>query len=86
MKVIRCPHCGAEYLPSEIFMPEDFLESPSDIFKTDEGTIKDANVEEACLVEDYICDFCNKKFTVRAQIDFNVDGLEFDEDEYVTRL
>ena len=25
--VVKCPVCGQEYLPSEIFLPNDFLEN-----------------------------------------------------------
>ncbi len=83
--IIKCPKCGAEYLASEIFMPEDFLEYPIDILRTDKGIIEDANIEDACLTEDYICDYCNTKFTVKAKVSYNVLESDFDE-EYTTKL
>lgn len=38
--VIKCPHCGAEYLPSEIFMPEDILGgAPKNLIKDPLGKV-----------------------------------------------
>ena len=31
--VITCPHCGREYLPAEIYVPDAFFGKPSDIEK-----------------------------------------------------
>ena len=30
---IKCPHCGREYLPGEIFMPKSFLGQPKNVIK-----------------------------------------------------
>ena len=31
--LIKCPHCNAEYLPAEIYYPDEFLGRPTDINK-----------------------------------------------------
>ena len=31
--VIKCPHCGYEYVPAEIFMLGDFLGKPTDLIR-----------------------------------------------------
>ena len=36
---IRCPHCGCEYLPAEIYLPNDFLGYPTNIIKDEKGEI-----------------------------------------------
>lgn len=32
-QVIRCPQCGAEYLPGEIYLPKYFLGQPKNVSK-----------------------------------------------------
>ena len=85
IKTIKCPYCGAEYLPSEIFMPEDLLDKTYTIHKSKDGIIEFAEGEDAELIESYICDYCDKQFKIFANINYIVmrDGIE---EEYVTKL
>ena len=94
MKVIKCPYCGAEFLPSEIYLRDYFLGKPFGNIERDEknriildddgnpihyqGILQD-------LKEEFNCDFCDKKFEVEAYIKYNVRGIEFKE-EYVSNL
>lgn len=86
MNLIKCPHCGAEYLPEEIFFADDLLGHPSDIVKDEEGKIKyfkDNNKEKS---EEYICDYCNKTFKVSVKFQFNVQKFDDFDDEYSIKL
>ena len=85
IKTIKCPHCGAEYLPSEIFMPEDLLDKTYTIHKTKDGIIEFAEGKDAELIESYICDYCDKQFIVVADINF-ISMKDDVEEEYVTKL
>lgn len=72
--VIRCPHCGAEYLPGEIYMPGSLIGQPDDIVKDAVGKIiyEDYSTEarEPDMIERYICDYCEKPFVVEATITY----------------
>ena len=84
-QVVVCPYCGAQYLVSEIFMPEDLLDKAYTIHKNDKGIIEFVNGEEAELVESYVCDYCDKQFKVEAST-FYVAKKDDIEEEYVTKL
>ncbi len=72
MKII-CPHCGAEYLPAEIFYPNHFLGKPKHITKDAFGKLK-FYVGNMDLNETYICDYCNTRLHVAAKVSFSVNG------------
>ena len=38
--VIKCPKCGYEYLPAEIFFPDVLLGEPSNIIRDEEGKVE----------------------------------------------
>ena len=82
---IRCPYCGAEYVPSEIFMPETLLDKSNIIDKDANGKIENVEGQEAELSESYICDYCNKEFVVEASIVYKERMIDIEE-EYVTKL
>ena len=69
-EVITCPHCGREYLPAEIYMPKDFFGKPSEIERDYQGKIMDFMGKSIDYTESFICDACDKKFFVSAQIRF----------------
>ena len=72
--VIRCPHCGAEYLPGEIYMPGSLIGQPDEVIRDSLGKIiyEDYNTEtrEPNLEERYICDYCDKPFVIEATITY----------------
>jgi transposase-like protein len=63
--IIKCPYCGKEYFPSEIYVPKNFLGTAChmgcDIYFG----------EDMDLLESYTCDSCNNLFSVEATITFN---------------
>lgn len=72
--VIRCPHCGAEYLPGEIYMPGDLIGQPDDVVKDAFGRIlyEDYSTEdkEPHTSEHFICEYCEKPFIIEATITY----------------
>lgn len=72
--IIKCPHCGAEYLPGEIYLPGSLIGQPDDIVKDGLGRIlyEDYSTEtrEPDMMEQFICDYCNKPFIVEATVTY----------------
>lgn len=86
--VIKCPYCNWEYLPGEIYLPKYFLGQPTDIFRLVDGKIDYEFGTPQDLTEHFICDKCNKPFTVSASITYKVtkdDQFDFDSD-YTSEL
>ena len=69
--IIKCPKCGREYLPAEIYLPDSFLGKPKNIFKDDNGRIDDYMGKNMDLKEEFICDGCGVKFDIAAKVSFN---------------
>ena len=71
---IRCVHCGAEYLPGEIYMPGALIGQPDELVKDSLGKIiyvdYDSAEREPSVEEQFICDFCDKPFVVEAIITY----------------
>lgn len=86
--IIRCPHCDAEYLPSEIFYPNDFLGKPSDIEKTSTGEILCAyGGTSQKFAEEFVCEYCNKPLIITTKHSYNVAvNLKKDNDAFTTPL
>lgn len=85
--VIKCPHCGAEYLACEIFMPTDILGKSATVIKDALGKIIYVDWEEEyepAQKETYYCDHCDKPFAVEPVISFKVTkedpALDFSEE------
>jgi len=68
---ITCPYCGCEYLPQEIYIPEDFLPELDDLTKDDAGHIVAVHEEAMHTCEEYTCDRCNHRFRVIAKVEFS---------------
>lgn len=68
--VIKCPYCGYEYLPGEIYLPKYFLGQPKEIERLVDGRIDVEFGIPQDNSEHYICDKCNKPFNVMAKISF----------------
>lgn len=81
---IRCPYCNAEYLPAEIYYPNSFLGKPFNIIKDGDSNILGYNGDDMDTLETYICDKCNKQFSVDASITFRTTFVAdmFDEDDF----
>lgn len=66
--IIKCPHCGAEYLIEELVMPEDVIGKRYAI-KDSKGKIEYIEGELPEMITEYICDYCDKKFKVQLFLD-----------------
>ena len=90
--VIKCPHCGWEYTPSDIFLPGDFLGRPDTVIRDALGKILYEDYDEMNepnLEEHYICDNCDKPFIITATISYKskVEAEELDfSSEYCSLL
>ena len=85
---IKCPKCGHEYLPSEIFIPNTFFGFPVHIERDEAGKIIDFIGNSMDIEDTFICDKCNSNFKIKTDIVFNtslIDDVDFDKD-YVTVL
>jgi predicted nucleic-acid-binding Zn-ribbon protein len=84
--VIKCPRCGMEYLPAEIFMPDDFLGKPESILRDDNGHIEFHEGNSLGLDETYTCDKCGCVFDVHGDVSFTTSEHAEDKskDDYVT--
>lgn len=79
----RCPHCGAQYLPAEIYMPGAFLGRPDDLVKDSLGKILYEDYKEGQepdMIEHYICDYCEKPFVVEATVTYKTMAEEPEKD------
>lgn len=81
---IVCPICGAEYLPVEIFIPEEFFGKPDEVIRDPADKIEFFLGKGMNLNEEYICDSCGTNMRITARLSFDVDTDQVDEDEYVT--
>ena len=91
--LIKCPHCGAEYLPGEIYMPGALIGQPTDVVKDSLGKILYEDYEpanrEPNMTEQFICDYCNKPFIVEATVTYKTRAEEPEKDfstQYVSLL
>lgn len=83
--VIKCPNCGTEYLPAEIYVPNAFFGKPSNIAKHN-GKVVSFYGDSMDLRESYTCDTCDTKFTVRASVLFNTSVEEDFEQGYTANF
>lgn len=70
-EIIKCPVCGGEYVPAEIYLPDYFLGRPKEI-ERDHITKKIHNYfgRPMDLTEHYVCDFCGTPFKIKAKVMF----------------
>ena len=66
---ITCPVCGAEYLPCEIYYPNQFLGRSIEIDKI-KGKIDSFSGTNMNLEETFTCDHCGSNFKVTAKVSF----------------
>ena len=69
-KVIKCPGCGCEYLPAEIYDPNHFLGKPKNIVRSRKGELLGYEGLPMSLSEEFVCDSCGLSFEVFAKINF----------------
>lgn len=90
--IITCKHCGAQYLPGEIYMPGALIGKPDDLVKDALGKILYEDYlegNEPDMIERFICEYCDKPFTVEATVTYKtmVEAPERDfSTEYVSLL
>ena len=84
MLKIVCPNCGAEYLPAEIFYPNEFFGKPATIEKTSAGKIQFFTGTTLNTQETYTCDYCKRKMRIKADIDFKAYVQQID--NHVTKF
>ena len=82
--VIRCPHCGSEYLPGEIYMPGELIGQPDEVIRDSLGKIiyEDyySELREPTLVEHFTCEYCNKPFVIEATVTYKSKEEEPEKD------
>lgn len=72
---IKCPYCGGEYVPSEIFMPSEIEGKTEDIIKDPVGKILYVSYQEGyepLTAGRYTCDACNRSFVVEPTVSYKV--------------
>lgn len=75
---IKCPYCDCEYMPSEILIPKYLMDQPKEIDRDIHGNIIYWDGMRSELSDTYVCDKCNKKFKVTANISFLVEKDSID--------
>lgn len=71
--VIKCPHCGSEYLPGEIYMPGSLIGQPDEVIRDSLGKIiyEDYYDDRAPeLEEHFVCEYCEKPFVIEATVTY----------------
>lgn len=86
LRIIACPICGWEYLPAEIFLPNEFLGKPKDIVKDSYGKIIGYSGSSMNDSETYKCDNCNSTFEVVSTTNFVSKPMGGNSPQYVTKL
>jgi len=74
-RVIVCPHCGYEYLPGEIFYPNNVVGQPTNIIRDTLGKIlyeEYLEGKEPLAEEQYCCDNCGRPFVVEVDAHYKV--------------
>ena len=80
--IVKCPKCGYEYLPAEIFT-RAFLGKPDNIVRDDDGKIISFEGTTMDLSEVYNCDKCGCDFDIIAKPNFTTsENKELLFDEY----
>ncbi len=88
LNVIKCPNCGAEYLPVEMFIPDNFFGRPVHIERNEQNQIIDTVGYSMKTNTKYICDYCDMPFRISTKLQFSTKAetkLDFDS-EYITDL
>ena len=81
--IITCPVCGQQFLPAEIYIPEEFFGRPTEVIRDDAGKIEFHLGPEMNLDEEFVCEHCGTAFTVHAKLSFET-SYEAKDSEHVT--
>ena len=82
-QTITCPHCGYQYIPSEIFYPGDLIGGKTESLIRDalgkiiyleyaESKFTEGRSLEPVTMEQYFCDNCDKPFIVEPAVSYKV--------------
>jgi hypothetical protein len=85
--IIRCPHCGSEYLPGEIYLPGDLIGQPEDVVKDSLGKILYEDYpedKEPSMIEHFTCEYCEKPFIIEASVTYRTKE-ELPENDFSTK-
>jgi hypothetical protein len=85
--VIKCPHCGAQYLPGEIYMPGALIGQPDDLVKDSLGKILYEDYQEGRepdMIEHFVCEYCEKPFIIEATVTYKT-MTELPENDFSTQ-
>ena len=90
--IVKCPHCGWEYHPSEIFYPNAFFGKTDTLVKDALGKILYVDFKEGdepIFQESFECENCEKQFVINAVVTYSTgkvsEELDFD-NPYVSLL
>jgi len=74
--IIKCPHCGHEYFPGEIYLPKALVGQPKNVVKDSNGMIISYEGTSPDLKEKYNCDNCKKDFSIEATLTFKTSEVK----------
>lgn len=77
--IVKCPHCGWEYLLGEILYPNNVVGQPKNIIRDVNGHIlyeEYLDGGETETSETYTCDHCSVPFVVDFKIDCEANKQE----------
>jgi DNA-directed RNA polymerase subunit M/transcription elongation factor TFIIS len=86
MTLIKCPNCGAEYLPEEIFYPNSVFNKNIEVVRDEKGKIVYKNGNSFCLTEEFECENCGCNFSIESKVSFITKALKkdnFDEETII---
>ena len=90
--IIRCVHCGAQYLPGEVYIPGALIGQPDDVVKDSMGRLLYEDYQEGKepdMIEHFTCEYCNKPFIVEATVTYRTMAEEPEKDfssQYVSLI
>lgn len=87
--MVKCPKCGFNYLPAEVYYPDKLLGHPTNIVRSDKGEVISYGGSSMDLTEYFQCEHCGANFKSMGIVKFvpyPQEDLDFDEEEYVTKL
>lgn len=81
--IIKCPHCGAQYLPGEIYMPGALIGQPNELVKDSLGKILYEDYPEGgepTMIEHFTCEYCDKPFVIESTVTYKSMAEEPEKD------